>query len=123
MTDYDWQCMAHDLAVEVLGWEYDKVKPQEELSVYVTDESEVFRSVWKPWEDLNQAWRLFDALGNECDGVMFEVYSNSDATHWYAQASAEGHGYDNHKDPAKAIMLAVAKASELNLTDYEVEDG
>jgi hypothetical protein len=111
MTNYDWQRMAHDLAVEVLGWDEAKV------------DTKVRLDKWKPWKDLNQTWRLFDALGNECDGVMFEVYSNSDATHWYAQASAEGHGYDNHKDPAKAIMLAVAKASELNLTDYEVEDG
>ena len=137
MTDYDWQRMAHDLATEVMGWE----KSHYDCGCWYLEHSPGFAIrglsgcddgdclnlsqcyLWKPWLDLNQAWMLFDALGNECDGVMFEVYSNSDATHWYAQASAEGHGYDNHKDPAKAIMLAVAKASELNLTDYEVEDG
>ena len=131
MTDYDWQRMAHDLAVEVLGWE----KSHYDCGCWYLEHSPGFAIrglsgcddgdclnlsqcyLWKPWLDLNQAWMLAKEVPHHV--TISDVGKTNDVE---VDDTGFGSKWARHTDPAKAIMLAVAKASDLNITDYEVSD-
>jgi hypothetical protein len=119
MTNYDWQRMAHDLATEVMGWCFNSSH-----QIYTDDLGcrKVNKSDWRPYEDLNQAWMLGQQKG-QCL-LSFWVNAEHESEAHRCRIHQDEHASEAlHKSPAKAIMLAVAKAIDLNLSDYEVSDG
>jgi hypothetical protein len=115
MTDYNWQQLAHDLATEVMGWELNEFH-----HIYTLDAKMMApKDKWRPWKDLNKAWMLGKALD-----LHFDTHHNAGNGMCVVSINLTNGAIiaEEHESPAKAIMLAVAKASDLNLTDYEVSD-
>ena len=119
MANYNWQHMAHDLATEVMGWEYEEV-PTKSDNIYSGNEDkswQIEENDWKPHEDLNQAWMLVKEVPH-----YVTISDNGKTNDVEVDDTGFGSKWARHKDPAKAILLVVTKASELNLSYYEVED-
>lgn len=119
MTNYDWQRMAHDLAIEVLEWE----KSYYDCGCWCLEHSPGFAIrglsgcddgdclnlsqcyLWKPWEDLNQAWMLFKKAIYEKTEIKVDPSEDISAEMF-----------------CKHLMFLSVYCSDLNLSDYEVED-
>jgi hypothetical protein len=119
MTDYNWQQLAHDLAVEYFGGRED-IEPCGCKSVQVKHVTRMLRSVlceehvdswkdereWIPEIDLNQAWMLFKEAISEKTEIKVDPSEDISAELF-----------------CKQLMFLSVYYSDLNLTDYEVSDG
>lgn len=112
--EYKWEELAHDLAVDFLGWCWSS-----NHQIYMDDLGcrKVNKSDWKPYEDLNQTKLLTEEIGPVVQFSKMPKGCSPTFECWI--------GFEKdcirHDDLAKAIMIAVTKWSDLNLSDYEKE--
>ena len=118
MIDYNWQRMAHDLAIKYFGSE-EEVEPCGCKWVQVPNMPRMVRSMmcdvhvdswknvreWIPESDLNQAWMLFKEAISEKQRLRLTPSEDISAEMF-----------------CKQLMFLSVYYSDLNLTDYEVED-
>lgn len=134
---YDWKAIAEYLATEVMGWDrVDKCKGRFypwrcvfEPHYWKPDKEEgIDQADWNPQDDLNQAKMLAKACEDKKHSTKWDEFKltfNFEKQKSQARFYRTGHAgsagvKQKHNEPAKAICLAVVKATETDLEEFEV---